>query len=71
MASEKEVPYIPMGIDTDDYSLKYSKSSFNKGVKDSSYIAGMITGLLNTGLEKDQVSVIMCEIVKSGLIKAE
>lgn len=71
MASEHEVPYIPMLIDSDDYSLKYNKSSFNKGIKESSYMAGMITGLLNTGLEKDQVSEIICEIVKSGLIKAE
>lgn len=71
MASEYEVPYIPMLIDTDNYTLTYSKSNFNKGIKESSYMAGMITGLLNTGLEKDQVSEIICEIVKSGFIKAE
>lgn len=72
MASEQEVAYIPLNLSTEDFDgLKYHKSSFNKGIKDSSYIAGVVTSLLNTGLEKDQVSVIMCEIVKSGLIKAE
>lgn len=72
MATEIQASYIEMDLDTEDFKgMKYNKTSFNKGIKDVSYLAAMITGLLNTGLEKQQVSEIACCIVKNGLIKAE
>ena len=63
--------YIPMDLDTDDYKLVYAKTAFNKGVSDSSYMAGIITGLLNTGLEKEQVFNLMVHVLDKGLIKVE
>ena len=72
--AEKEVlaTHIELALDTDDFDgLKYHKGNFSKGVKDGSYLCGIITGLLNTGLEKQQVESIGCCVLKNGLIKAE
>lgn len=72
MSSEVTASYIELDLDTEDFNgLKYNKANFNKGVKDGSYLSGLITSLLNTGLEKQQVESVVCCILKNGLIKAE
>ena len=72
MSTEVRSSYIELSLETQDFDgLKFNKGNFNKGVKDGSYLAGLITSLLNTGLEKQQVESVVCCILKNGLVKAE
>lgn len=72
MSETVTTQYIEMDLDTEDFDgLKYHKTNFNKGVSDSSYLAGVITSLLNTGLDKNQVENIVCCVIKNGLLKKE
>ena len=68
MGKEVEVSYIPMDLDSEDFAgVKYHKGNFKSGINDVSYLCGIATGLLNTGLEKSQVESIICCIVKNGI----
>lgn len=72
MADSITAQYIELDLNTEDFEgLKYNKTNFNRGVADSSYLAGIVTSLLNTGLEKSQVESIVCCILKNGLIKKD
>lgn len=67
---EKEIVtnYIPLELDTDDFSeCKYNKTLLNKGIKDASYLVGYATALLNCGLTKEQVTEIILKELEKGI----
>lgn len=68
MADEPNIlmsEYIPMDVEN-VVNIQLNKKDYSVGVRDFSYYAGIITGILNTGISEEYVPEIL-EVVLDDL----
>lgn len=59
----EEIPYIPINCEKITYNTEYSTNDFKRGIKDSSYYIGIITGIRNCGIDSEDVFDIFSAIL--------
>ena len=59
----EEIPYIPIDCEKIAYKTEYNTNDFKKGIKDSSYYIGIITGIRNCGINSEDVFDIFSAIL--------
>lgn len=65
-----QADFIPVDLDNMFYSngdvkLQFDEESFNSGMADGSYYAGIATALFNAGLEEESVASFIEEYMKA------
>lgn len=69
MDEKKELNgYIPLNFD-DCYAMQFNKTQFKKGLDYGSYLSGIYSGLINSGLESQDAVKILCKILDQKMQK--
>ena len=68
MDDKQIVEYIELDFDS-VINTKINASAFKKGVDTGSFLNGIVSSLFNSGLEAENITQIICELIKKDIVK--
>ena len=60
--NDVNISFIQLDFD-ECMDIKLNKTEFNKGIKYGSYLSGVVSCLLNSGLTSEEVTEIICKML--------